>query len=328
MKEIYVSLVCWLVIAHQGSAVPEGIPPDVFKVQRDGYLYADYPGVFDDPEGEGITVEAWIYLTDKPEDGDYWDTSEGRWVIIAKPGSYHVAITGRDLGSPAERDAQEGLTYMWFAIERAVGNSWGTSGTGLPIAPEDFPLRRWVHFAHQIVVNRDDTHNILFYGSIPCYDRKNWAGDRRRFMGRTNTPLVIGGPKPVPLINWEWDKRFQSMEGFIDEVRISKGAPYGDKIGAEIRPRRRFWADGQTIALWHFDEGPGSRIYRDSSGNDYHLFPGGSLAVDSRGKLATTWGSLKRRRCHHEGYVRITRLLAVHSLSRLCRTGAYTPRCV
>ena len=296
MKVKYVSLVCWLAIVHHCFAVPDEIPPDVFKTQRDGYLYADYPGVFDDPEGEGITVEAWIYLTDRPKDGDYSNTNEGRWLILAKPGSYHVAITGRHLGSPTERDAPEGFTRINFAIERAVDNSWGTSSTGLPIAPEDFPLRRWVHFAHQIVVQQDDIHNILFYGTIPSYDRKNWSGDRRRFMGRENTPLVIGGPAPVTLNDiWEWDKRFESMKGYIDEVRISKGARYGEKIGEEIRPRRRFRADARTIALWHFDEGPGANFYRDSSRNDYHLFPGGSLAVDSRGKLATTWGSLKRR---------------------------------
>ena len=60
-------------------------------------------------------------------------------------------------------------------------------------------------------------------------------------MGRENTPLVVGGPAPVTLNDkWEWDRRFESMEGYIDEVRISRGAPYVDKIGAEIHPRRRF----------------------------------------------------------------------------------------
>ncbi len=43
MKDMHVSLVCWLVIVHHGFAVPEGIPPDVFKAQRGGYLYAEYP---------------------------------------------------------------------------------------------------------------------------------------------------------------------------------------------------------------------------------------------------------------------------------------------
>ncbi|MDE0300658.1 MAG: hypothetical protein OXN17_18635 [Candidatus Poribacteria bacterium] len=298
MKGMYVSAICWLFIVHYGFAVPEDIPPDVIQTQRDRYFYADYPGVFDDPESEGITVEAWIYLTDQPKDGNYRDTKEGRWIVLAKPGSYHVTITGRDLGSPARRDDQEGLTYMWFSIERAVGNSWGAAGSGVPIAPEEFPLRRWVHVAHQIVVQHDEVHNIQFYGSVPCYDRKCREGTRRRFMGRENTPLVIGGPAPVTLNDiWEWDKRFESMEGYIDEVRVSKGARYGEEIGEEIRPRRRLRADERTLALWRFDEGPGSRTYQDSSGNGYTLFAGGSLAtaVDSRGKLATTWGSLKQR---------------------------------
>ena len=67
MKGMYVSVICWLAIVHHGFAVPEGIPPDVFKAQRDGYLYADNPGVFDDIDG-GITVEVWIYLNGPPED--------------------------------------------------------------------------------------------------------------------------------------------------------------------------------------------------------------------------------------------------------------------
>ncbi|MDE0043828.1 MAG: hypothetical protein OXT74_17435 [Candidatus Poribacteria bacterium] len=298
MKSIFASVICWLVIVHQGFTLPEGIPSDVFKAQRDGYLYADFPGVFDDPENEGITIEAWIYLTGQPKDGNYRFTSEGRWIVLAKPGSYHVTITGRDLGSPTERKAPEGFTRINFAIERARENSWGTSTTGLPIAPEQFPLQRWVHFAHQIVVNQDDIHKILFYGTVLSYDGKNWSGGRRRFMGRENTPLVIGGPAPVTLNDkWEWDKHFESMEGYIDEVRISRGARYGEKIGAEIRPRRRFRADGQTIALWHFEEGLGSHIYEDSSGNGYTLFTGGSLAttVEAQDKLTTTWGSMKHR---------------------------------
>ena len=270
MKSIFASVICWLVIVHHGFAAPERIPPDVFKAQRDGYLYADYPGVFDDAEGEGITVEAWIYLTERPQDGDYWVTSEGRWIVLAKPGSYHVAITGRDLGHRNE-GLPEGFTWIEFGIEQATENSLSIQTTGRGIATDDFPLRRWVHIAPQIVVKQDGTHNI------PFFDRVNTAGDRTRAMGHTDAPLVIGGPKPVTLNNrWEWDKRFESMKGYIDEVRISKGAAYRDKIGAKIRPSRRFRADRHTIALWHFREGPGATRYAESSGNGYTLHAGGS----------------------------------------------------
>ena len=208
MKVMYVSLVCWLFIVYQGFAVPERIPPDVIKTQCDGYLYADYPGVFDDLEGEGITVEAWIYLTDRPKDGNYRFTSEGRWIVLAKPGSYHVAITGRDFGHLNEVDDPEGFAWIEFGIEQATENSLSAEISGHGIAPEDFPLRRWVHFAHQIVVKQDGIHNI------PFYDRKNTSGLRRRAMGRADAPVLIGGPKPVTLKNrWEWDKRFESMKG-------------------------------------------------------------------------------------------------------------------
>lgn len=289
MKGKYVSLICWLVLVHQGFAAPEHIPPDVFKAQEDGYLYADYPGVFDDLEGEGITVEAWIYMTDRPEDGNYKFTSDGRWIVLAKPGSYHVAMTGRDLGHLHKGDL-EGFAWIDFGIEQATENAMNAEITGRGIAPDDFPLRRWVHFAHQILVKQDGIYNI------PFYDRVNTSGHHRRSMGRTDAPLVIGGPKPVTLNNrWEWDKRFESMKGYIDEVRISKGAAYRDKIGAKIRPSRRFRADRHTIALWHFREGPGATRYADSSGNGYTLRAGGSLAVEAQDKLATTWGSMKRR---------------------------------
>jgi hypothetical protein len=289
MKSIFASLICWLAIVHLGFAAPERVPPDVFKTQRDGYLYADYPGVFDDAENEGITIEAWIYLTERPQDGDYRVTSEGRWIVLAKPGSYHVAITGRDLGYRNE-GLLEGFTWIEFGIEQATENSLSTQITGRGIEPDDFPLRRWVHIAHQIVVKQDGTYNI------PFYDRKNTSGHHRRSMGRADAPLMIGGPKPVTLNDrWEWDKRFESMKGYIDEVRISKGAVYGDKIGGKIRPPRRFRADRRTIALWHFREGPEATRYADSSGNGYTLRAGGSLAVEVRDKLATTWGSLKRR---------------------------------
>ena len=283
------TLIASILAVPKVVALPEKVPRDVLELRPGGYVYADYPGVFDDAEGEGITIEAWIYFTDRPKDGDYRVTSEGHWLMLAKPGSYYAAITGRDLGLPIHHQSPEGSAFIEFAIEQASENSWSRAITEREIAPEDFPLRRWVHFAHQIVVKQDGIHNI------PFYDRKNTSGNRWRAMGRTNVPLVIGGPARVTLNGrWEWDKRFESMKGYIDEVRISRGAPYGDKIGAKIRPKRRFRAERHTIALWHFDEGPGATRYTDSSGNGYTLRAGGSLAVDSRGKLATTWGRLKR----------------------------------
>ena len=82
------------------------------------------------------------------------------------------------------------------------------------------------------------------------------------------------------------------MKGYIDEIRISQGWRYVPK--GNIHPPRNFRVDKRTIALWRFEEGPGAPFYRDSSGNDYTLFPGGALAVQPRARKVSTWGSQKR----------------------------------
>ena len=283
MKGKYVSLICWLVLVHHGFAVPERIPPDVFKAQRDGYLYADYPGVFDDIE-DGITIEAWIYLNEPPGDRERDLDRNGNWLIFGKPGSYFVNISGRNLDE--ERDHREGSAIISFGIEsQPDGDSWGYSSFGSGIPPESH-LQRWIHIAFQISNTKDGIHYM------PFYDLK-WAGRGSfpRTMGHIVSPLIIGGADPDTAYGG-W-KRFESMKGYIDEVRVSNGMRYGR--GGKIGAKRPLQLDARTIALWQFKEGAGATRYADSSGNGYTLRAGGSLAVEARDKLATTWGRMKRR---------------------------------
>ena len=70
-KSLFAILLAAILVVPNASAQPEEVPPDVFEAQPGGYLYADYPGVFDDAEGDeafgdGITVEAWVYFTGPP----------------------------------------------------------------------------------------------------------------------------------------------------------------------------------------------------------------------------------------------------------------------
>ena len=58
-------------------------------------------------------------------------------------------------------------------------------------------------------------------------------------------PLFIGGKNG-----------FNSMKGWIDEIRITKGWRY-DTNKKTINPSRRFLMEENTLALWHFDEGIG-----------------------------------------------------------------------
>lgn len=280
------SLIVWLLFTQHAFALPERVPPDVFEAHPNGYVYADYPGVFDDAEGDGITIEAWIYLTERPRDSD--SDFYANWLIVAKPASYFLAFKGRTRNS-SEMESPRGTTRMTFGLQIPRQNGMAGSIAALRIPREEFPLRRWVHVGFQIAPEKSGIPNAFFY------DRTILGGYGNE-RGRTGAPLLIGGLRRIVIKGFEWGHKFKSMEGYIDEVHVSKGFRYAADIGGDrIRPRRHFRADARTIALWRFEEGRGAHIYRDSSDNGYHLFPGGSLTVDSRGKLATTWGSLKRR---------------------------------
>lgn len=285
--------------APQIFAQPEDVPSDVFEAHPDGYLYADYPGVFDvlnRIDHDGITIEAWVYFTDQPKDGDYihGEPPEGQWIIFAKPGSYYVELTGRDLGSVLDRRDPAGMTTLSFAIaKQPTIQGAGGASSGHLIYPEDFPLSQWVHVAMQIMApTREITRTFNFYDSL--YSSRGEI--RGTPMGRTPAPFVIGG---TPIVNFkegaQWGHKHESMKGYIDEVRVSKGHRYNiEQQKHQIHPPRQFKRDTRTIALWRFEEGPGAPFYRDSSGNDYTLFPGGSLAVQPHGTAAIIWGAIKR----------------------------------
>ena len=243
------TLIGLLFVVPKVVALPEKVPRDVLTLRPDGYVYADYPGVFDDEDGEDITVEAWIYLTERPKDGDY-HAPERQWIIFAKPFSYFVTITGRDLGSGLDLSDPEGTTYIDFGVQRRRGGGLSTGIWGRVIPPRDFPLKRWVHIAYQIAVKGNSTQTISYY------DGGSGGGIFGSAMGSTDAPLLIGGTKRN---GWGWGSGYGSMKGYIDEVRVSKGFRYGEAVRKKIRPKRRLRADWRTIALWRFEEGPRSR---------------------------------------------------------------------
>ena len=299
-KTLWIILFAILLAAKTASAQPEEVLPDVFEAQPDGYLYADYPGVFDDAEGDeafgdGITIEMWVYFTEVPPERQ-WHLPYNL-LIVAKPGSYFISAAGRALEDNFDLHMPEGHTRLVFAVEEFT-EKHGCCGRGegaMNYEPDEFPLNRWLHIAYQVVVKKDGTHRTEFI------DRH---GDvRRRFsspMGRTDAPLFVGGAPIVIFENGDkWNdhfgtSEFHAMKGYIDEIRISKGWRYVPK--GNIHPKRNFRVDKRTIALWRFEEGPGAPFYRDSSGNDYTLFPAGSLGVQPLGKRNITWGSLKQGR--------------------------------
>ena len=110
----------------------------------------------------------------------------------------------------------------------------------------------------------------------------------------THAPFVIGGSPIITFKDGErWGHKYESMKGYVDVVRVSRGIRYDVPKGESIHPPRQLRRETQTVALWQFEEGPGAPLYRDASGNDYSLLSGGSLAVYPNDKAAITWGKIK-----------------------------------
>ena len=308
----YVVLTMAVVIlgSHHAMAQREFVPSDVLKLRPDGYVYADYPGLFfDEAKGEGVTIEAWIYLNKRPKEWDsskdgWWDRSHdgrGHWIIFAKPGSYRAGIRARNLNSHDRLDPK-GTTYLVFDLAHANHNSGGGSRL---LLPKEFPFARWLHVAIQVREKKiDKRFTVVPAEMYGFFDRvfilHQWTqGDWVK--EHIPVPLMIGGTPNVKYkegCRWrcEWGQGYGSINGYFDEVRVSRGFRYDKpKNGKLIRPQRHFKVDARTLALWRFEEGPFAASFQDSSGNGYTLLPGGSLSVHGRGKLVTTWGNLKRR---------------------------------
>ncbi len=247
VKIAFISAVLmWFLPIHQVYA--EVPPRGVLAPRPGGYVFADYPHVFDALNDEGITVEFWFYLTDMPED---W---RDRCVLLSKPGSYSVLIRGR---------RTEGTGWPFDDPEGSVNFSFRTLGTGEINGPRENLLHRWHHYAFEIKVatngfstsqNSADFHDGIGRGTSYGFSSDAYRPDDVLFIG--------GRPEDG------------SLKGWIDEIRISDIWRYIP--GTVFEPERRFRDDEHTLALWHFDECPWAREYADASGNGYTLFGGGS----------------------------------------------------
>ena len=285
--KVYLISIMWF--ASHAHAVPYHIPPDVFEAKPSGYLYADYPGVFDDFEPDGLTIEAWVYFDNHP--GDH-DGEEGAyWFVLGKPGSYFFTLKGRVRTNDGDMDWPNGTVWVEFRRELQHDDprrrAWGIARRR--IERDVFPRRSWIHLGIQIMPPATEFRNNWFFDKL-LFATSGTADA----IARVDTPFLVGGFMYIQMPWGEWGHLFENMEGYIDEVHVSRGLRYG-RNREQSRPPRHFRRDDSTIALWRFAEGPGATIYRDSSENGYHLVPGGSLAVGSHGMITTLWGNIKTR---------------------------------
>ena len=239
------------------------------------------------PNGtEEFTVEAWIYPTTPPDNGNTLLTILHQQV--------HMLIVNDEFQPWLNEVANLQNVEPPKGNLILIMNAYIDGKFGLRLAfPIPLKPNRWHHIAYQSDGDRTTMIVNDFVWIRPLGDPLGHDKDPRALR-----PLdfVLGGFGKIIQVDGSF---WGSFTGYMDEVRISTIARYDvEKKG--FMPDSKFKNDAKTAALWHFDEPGGTREFSDVSGNAYHLEgkngakTGIPLAVEAAGKLATTWGRLKQ----------------------------------
>ena len=243
------------------------------------------------PNGtEEFTVEAWVYPTTPPDNGNTLLTilhQQVHMLIVNDEFQPYLNEVANLLNiEPPKGDL---ILLMNAYIEGQFGGR--RIAFPIPLVPN-----QWHHIAYQS--NGDQTTMIVndFVAIRPLGDPLGDDGDPRAWLPKD---FVLGGFGKIIEVPAPAKSFYASFTGYIDEVRISREARY-DVNKKGFMPDDKFKNDAKTAALWHFDEPSGTREFSDASGNTYHLEGKNGartsipLAVEAEGKLAITWGRLKQ----------------------------------
>ena len=236
------------------------------------------------PKGtEEFTVEAWIYPTTPPTNGNTLLTilhQQVRMIIVND--EFQPLLNNLANGLNIDPPKGDLILLMSAYID-------GELGRRVPF-PIPLELNQWHHIAYQ----SNGPHTTMIVNDFVAI----WPhGFPLGHNASRPLDFVLGGFGKIieQPVGWFWD----SFPGCIDEVRISTEARY-DVEKKDFMPDDKFKNDAKTAALWHFDEPGGTREFSDASGNAYHLEGKNGartsipLAVEAEGKLTTTWGRLKQ----------------------------------
>jgi HEAT repeat protein len=217
--------------AAQGK--PQDVPPakGPYALAFDGHSFVSIPSLRYDGN-RAITLEAKVTL---PPD---YKPGEGIEMVIA-----NLQNSGLGFG------IHKGRWRVWSCEKTPQGARYAS------VASQDkVVLGRPVHAALVYATVFHEPALMLFVdGELVGVARRRGNPVASPF------PFMIGASPTED--GWPW--RFSVAT--IDEVRISSTGRYN----RTFEPPRRFQADKDTLALYHFDEGEGSVAY-DSSGNGRH----------------------------------------------------------
>jgi len=95
--------------------------------------------------------------------------------------------------------------------------------------------------------------------------------------GQASEAAEVGTPGPASQLRVGGFHGYPFLRGALDEVRLSQGVRYRSAFTPPAAP---FSVDGQTEALYHFDEGSGQSL-TDASGRGRDLTLGMNADADS-----------------------------------------------
>jgi hypothetical protein len=196
------------------------------------------PQVPADVGATDFTLEFWMKASPGDNDAGTCFTGSDNW------------ITGNIM---FDRDVFGGGDYGDYGVSLfnsglAFGVAVGNSGEGI-CGTTNLEDGAWRHVAVQR--RRSDGQMSLYVDGQLQAQADGPNGDASYRDGRSgfaNDPfLVIGAEKH------DAGSSFPSFSGWIDEVRLSKVLRYTSNF---TRPSAPFVTDANTVALYHFDEGP------------------------------------------------------------------------
>ena len=290
-RQLFTCLLLLTLIVRNSTAFPPSSPAGGNYLALDGiddYAVLDFK-TFDVllPKGtDEFTVEAWVYPTTPPD--------KNTTAMILSQQVLMRVVSYENEGYGKLKKAIGWRRGDLLLIVNGYAPFAGKLGQ-VPFFPITISPNQWYHIVYQ--AKRKQTTTIvnslaqtLPQGTIIAHDLSTLWHPKDFTLG--------GFGKKVKVRNVA-NAFLGSFTGYIDEVRISTVARYNvaKKVFA---PHGRFKNDAKTVALWHFDEPGGMRKFSDASGNAYHLVGKGGaktgipLSVEAQGKLAITWGQLKK----------------------------------
>jgi len=176
------------------------------------------------------------------------------WVKVER----HVRRAG--LVAKTERSAFGLLLYDGVPkFHVHFGEKYATAESSLG----KLPAGAWVHVAGVY-----DGSEVRIYVDGQPAGRRAGSGSRTR----NELPLYVGADPD------RHGRPNSSLDGWIDEVRISKTARYDHR---PFEPAPRFEPDAETVLLLHFDRALGS-FHPDHSASNAHATESGRVALQAR----------------------------------------------